>query len=598
FGGEALVIGLIGGILGTALGAAASEIITTAIANAVAVQVSVALDAGTLLGGIALGIVATLIFAVLPIARSASLRPLEILRHGGEARIAGRAPQTAALLGVVVILFAALASAVLGDWVLAAEFVIGAFIACAIMTGAFSLLVGWTGLLGRPPNAAFGLLILVLLLVGLTYSLRVQPAFSIILGLAALVWASTVLLPDARLLPLRIAARSLSRRRARTSVTLVAFLVGILCMTLTLTVALTLQSQISGALASANSVNMVAIGNAATANAMLHASSHLPGVRSRSAVTTLQARPTSVNGRALTSILGSAPSVSPDDAIRMLDGVTGWDLKHGHLPTSVYVTAGRDLSRRDAGTDNVLVNQELRFAPYRIAPGSTIILRDSTSGVSRQVTVVGLYSRAHGIRRRSIGSFFTQPVFGDRSLTNVLGPTDAQTIASFNVQSAQLTGDTARLQRLVPGALVINVNDLTAVVRSILNDLLNVLVVITGLAMGAGLAVVGTSVSLAMLERYREIALYKVIGFSPRSVLSFVLVENALAGTLAGGVSVGLVAAALAILSRTALQTTISFDPILAIYVVAGAMLLAIVTAYLLARGSVNVRPLDALRNE
>ncbi len=150
----------------------------------------------------------------------------------------------------------------------------------------------------------------------------------------------------------------------------------------------------------------------------------------------------------------------------------------------------------------------------------------------------------------------------------------------------------------MPGVLVIDVGDLAAVVETILSELLNVLDVITALVLGAGTAVVANGVALAMFERRREIALYKAVGFGPSSVLHFVLVENALIGTIAGAASVLAAAIALGLLSRLALQRAVGFDPVLAVYVLAAAVVLAVFTAYLAARAPIGVRPLEALRNE
>ena len=169
---------------------------------------------------------------------------------------------------------------------------------------------------------------------------------------------------------------------------------------------------------------------------------------------------------------------------------------------------------------------------------------------------------------------------------------------SFTISPDKLTQDAAKLQTGVPGILVLDIGDLTRVIDTILGELLNVLAVITALALGAGLAVVGNGVALAMLERRREIALFKAIGFAPNTVMQFVLVENALAGTLAGAVSVLAVVAALAVLSRVALDQVIGFDPKVASLILVIAALLAIATSYLAARTPINIRPIEALRND
>jgi putative ABC transport system permease protein len=242
------------------------------------------------------------------------------------------------------------------------------------------------------------------------------------------------------------------------------------------------------------------------------------------------------------------------------------------------------------------VRSDLENYPYNLQPGASITLKEPGTGVVKSVRVVGFYRRER--RVRTFGSFFTPPIYGDRSIALALGRDDAEATVSFNIDQSQLTYDAAQLQRAVPGALVVDIGDLTAAVETILNELLNVLAVITGLVLGAGVAVVANGVVLAMLERRREIALFKAVGFGGGSVLRFVLVENALIGTLAGAVSVLAAAISLRLLSHYALQQAVGFDPVLAVIVMAVAAALAVVTAYVVARKPLRVRPLEALRND
>jgi putative ABC transport system permease protein len=597
FGGEALLLGVAGGIAGTALGAVSSKLITDALARALAVQVTFQLDPGTLAGGVALGAGATLIFSVLPIARAAAFRPLEILRDGVAAVTPRGLPRTLALVALVVLLFAGLSAAIMGDPTLATEFVAGAFGAFLAITGLFALIVAWIGRLGPPRSrgiTALGVGGLALLTV---FAVIKLPSVAALLALATLIAAATML-PARRFLPLLIAVRTLSRRRGRTSVTLTAFLVGVLAMSVTLTVALSLRSQITDALASNGAANLVAVGNPSSEAAVNRAAQKLPGVKDRTTVVVVSTSPTAVNGRPVADVIGPSSGFGggdPGDRTFMLDGLTGLDLKHGAQPTQVTVTAGRPLGPSDAGTNDVLVRDQLQDFPWNLALGSTLTLRDTGSGNSRTMRVVGFY---HRMRRRGFGSFFTGPIYADRSLAVGLGGADAQSVISFSISPSNLTHDASTLQQNVPGILVLDVGDLTRVIDTVLGELLNLLAVITALALGAALAVVGNGVALSMLERRREIALFKAIGFSPNSVLQFVLVENALAGTLAGAVSVLGVVGALSILSRVALDQAIGFDPVVAALILVFAAVLAVATSYLAARAPINVRPIEVLRNE
>jgi predicted lysophospholipase L1 biosynthesis ABC-type transport system permease subunit len=598
FGGEALLIGLLGGVSGTILGAITSKLITDALAKALAIQVDFKLDPGTLLGGVALGVGATLVFSVLPIVRAAAFRPLELLREGQEVAARG-VPQTAGLLVLVLLLFAALAAAIMGNLMLAAEFVGAVFLAFGILTGAFSVLVGFMGRLGPPKSMPISVGILVLLLAASVLAIVRAPAVAALLVLASILWTATVVLPTAWLLPLLIAARSLSRRRTRTSITLVAFLVGVLAMSITLTVALGLRGQINTALASAGSTNLVALTGPADEPTVAATTRRLPGIQSSSVFTVIQTVPTAINGRSVASVLGPVPNGSAADDSRepfLLSGVNGIDLGSGQQPSGVDLVSGRMLGRQDAGTAHAMVRSALEDPPWNLRLGNHVTLSETGTSNRTTIQVIGFYRRPR--LRRGFGSFFTAPIFSDRPLTVALGGTDTQWVTNYTVTQSKLTSDATQLQAAVPGALVINIGDLTAVVDTILNELLNLLAVITALALGAGLAVVGNGVALSMLERRREIALFKAVGFSPRNVLQFVLVENALAGTLAGAVSVLMVVVTLGLISHFALTRAIGFDPVIAVLVLLGATVLAVTTAYLAARTAVRVRPLEALRNE
>lgn len=600
FGVEAVLLGVLGGVLGTGLGAIVSKSIADALARAMAIQVTYLLDVSTLLGGVGLGVGAALIFAVLPVIRAAEIRPLEILREGAGAPLAGWW-QTGALVLLLVVLFAAMASVTLGDTMLAVQFVLIALAVCAALTGLFSLVAAGIGRLGPAGSRGAALAVLMVLVIAVVYAVLRVPAMAAILIVVTALWAATAVLPARLLLPLTIGARSLGRRRTRTAVTLVAFLAGVLSMTLTLTVALSLQRQIGGALAAEGSTNLVVLSNPGGEGALQRAVKALPGVQSSVLTVEVQTETVAVDGRPLAAVIG--PSLPPnpnsdaqDDRARALSGLTGFDLG-GTVPLGgIRLVDGRWLRSADRGTNNVLVRSFLELPPYSLSPGDTLTLRESGTGREATVTVVGFYGRARGAR--GFGSFFTLPILGDRSLATRLGGADGQVVMSLSIAQNDLAADATRLQGAAPGSLVIDVGDLTAIVEKILNELLQLLAVITALVLGAGVAVVANGVGLAMLERRRELAIYKAIGFGPGEVLRFVLIENGLVGTVAGAAATLVGAISLGLLSRFALRQAIGFDPLVATLVLVIAVGLAVVTASVAARRPLRIRPIEALRNE
>jgi putative ABC transport system permease protein len=406
-----------------------------------------------------------------------------------------------------------------------------------------------------------------------------------------------LLLHGSRLLPLTVAIRSLQRRPVRTSVTLVAFFIGVLSMALAVTVARGLQGEISAALAR-NGTNLVLITDPSGSGGAARAVRSLAGVRTATTDVVVSTRPLAVNGTPIGSItrVHSDSSADPDRPGHQLGGITGLNLGRGQTVAGIRVVAGRPLGARDSGSNHVLLPNGLRGAPLHLKPGDSIRLEESGTGRRGDVRVVGFYSRP--FRRRGFSSFFLSPILGDRHLALRLGGPDAQVVMSLGINPDLLAQDATSLQNAVPGALVIDIGNLTAIIDRILGELLDVLAVITAIALGAGIAVVGNGVALAMLERRREIAVYKSIGFRPADVLRFVLVENALVGGLAGAFSILAAALGLDLLSHFALQTAVPFDPGVSVTVVLVAALLAVLTAFVAGRRPIGVRPLEALRND
>lgn len=596
FGGEALLIGLAGGAAGTGVGVLVSRSVTDILAQAMALQVPYVLDVGTVIEGMAVGVGSTLAFALLPIVRAAEFRPIEMLRYGEELPAGARLPQTLLVTATVMVLFVLLAAALLGDASLALKFVLGSAAALIALGLIFAGAVKILSLVRVPRSSPAGWVVAGLLL-GLTIlAARGQSPFLGVLLFADALWLALLCLHGSRSLPLTVAIRSLQRRPVRTSVTLVAFFIGVLSMALALTVARGLQSEISAALAR-NGTNLVLVTDPGGARGAARAVRSLAGVRTATTDVVVATRPTAINGVPLNvDPAQAAASADPDRLGRLLGGITGLNLRRGETVAGTKLVAGRGLGPQDAGTNHVLLNSALQRWPYYLRPEYSIRVKEAGTGRGGTLRVVGFYSRP--FRRRGFSSFFLSPILGDRSLALRLGGPDAQVVVSLGINPDLLARDATSLQNAVPGALVIDIGSLTAIIDRILGELLDVLAVITAIALGAGIAVVGNGVALAMLERRREIALYKSIGFRPADVLAFVLAENALVGGLAGALSILAAALALDLLSHFALQTAVPFDPTVSVVVVLASALLAVLTAYGAARRPIGVRPLETLRND
>jgi ABC-type lipoprotein release transport system permease subunit len=283
-----------------------------------------------------------------------------------------------------------------------------------------------------------------------------------------------------------------------------------------------------------------------------------------------------------------------------IGSLEGSDLARGQLPEVSPATdpsqagrrIGRQLTPADAGTTNVIGGDELLSAPWNLRPGDTLTLAEPRSHSVRTVTLVGFYSHT-GFFNFQFGA-----LKADSGLVAGWGGDEAAIVYSLKVDAAQKLHAIDRLGGQAPGALVVDITDLAAIVDRILRNLLVLLTALASLALLAGGIIIANAVALAMLERRREIGIMKALGFASRAVLAQVLFENAVLGALSGAAAVAVVSLATTLLGRFVFQTSLDVDLPLAIGIVAASALLAAGVAGVVAWAPVRVRPLEVLRFE
>jgi putative ABC transport system permease protein len=101
-----------------------------------------------------------------------------------------------------------------------------------------------------------------------------------------------------------------------------------------------------------------------------------------------------------------------------------------------------------------------------------------------------------------------------------------------------------------------------------------------------------------MLERRREIGILKAVGHSSRSVLSMVLIENAVVAAIGAVTGMVVVTIATALIGAGVLETDLTVGRGVAVSVVAGVVAVVVLVAGLVAWGPTRVRPLEVLRYE
>jgi len=604
FAVEAGMLGLAGGLLGTAIGVGLSDVVRILVQKLFNIPIGFSVDAGTLVTGVLVGLVTSLIFGLLPIVRAAAVRPVAVLRDIGEGVDAGSTAQTVGLYALLVALFTALSAGLLGSVGVAVASVLGALVVILILAGIFALVVTGIGRIPIPerPSTTQVVVAIVALALALLITVR-QRAVGTCLLIGAIAFAITVALPRNRRTAVKLALRSLARARGRTTATLVALFAGVFTIGLILVLGQNITSKIESGISKATTFNVFAIASARDAATATSATQNLQGVQDRRITQDISTDPVQINGEPLSQALPPLPpgnNGTPErNAFRLssLSGVEGYDLHSNQIPDTT-ASAGRVLDSGDAGTTNVMARNDLRTGDLHLQVGDTVTLQQSQTGRQVTATIVGFYTPVQRTSSGLVFRTFFRPLVADVSVVQQLGLDQASTVIGMKIDPEQSRVALTTLESALPDATIINLADFGAIVDEIVNNLVNLLVALASLALFAGIIIIANAVALAMLERRREIGILKSVGHTSTSVLGQVLVENGTIGALAGIAGMLLVTVATALLGAYVLDTDLSVGGPIVAAVAVGVTALTTVTAALVAWGPTRARPLDVLRYE
>jgi putative ABC transport system permease protein len=592
FGLEAGLLGLIGGVAGAAAAIGVSYVVRGLMQN-LGIAVPFLLNLWTVAGGVAIGLVTALIFGLMPIVQAANIRPLNVIRELSEGRGKSGLFLTAALLLILSVLFCGLAIVILNnDALLGVEAVYGTFAFLLLLSLFFGLIVFAISKLPVPEH--FNLKQLALIAAGLAASALlylVVPVFGVLLGVASLTGMVIVLLPRGWKVSTKMALRNIGRQRTRTMTTMLALFIGVFTVGLVLALGVGLQAQISDSFAQNLSYNVVVMTSGADTTTLQSQLGSIPGLSKTRTDTLTQITPVDINGQPLLQALPAGHS--RQEVLGFLNTMEGYDL--AQTSPSSTIVHGRNLNADDAGTGNVLISDLLASdGPFQmhLKPGDTITFASADGKTLKTVTIVGVYART--------ATDHAGGVLASAAMVQALSPTKAglTTVTYMKIDSAQVSKALNRIGTIVPNASVQNLSDIGAYIQQLLNNILDMLVAIASLSMIAAIIIVANAVALAMLERRRELGILKSVGYTSSSVMSEVMIENGIVGAVSAFMAMLLAAGVLTLLGSQFFNLTLHISPLIAVSLVGGSALLAMLTAVLVAWGSVRVRPLEVLRYE
>ncbi|MBE3564681.1 MAG: ABC transporter permease [Thermogemmatispora sp.] len=604
FGLEAGLLGLVGGVIGSAIGLGVSLLARDLIMQLFMLNLPVSFDPLILGGGVLIGLGTALIFGLMPIVQAVNIRPLSVIRDLPEGFRPGSYALTAGLLLLLSLLFCGMAIVVLNNNVgLGIGVVYGTFIFLGLLSLFFVLAVIVISLLPVPErlNVGFLALIVVALVIAGLITL-VLPVFGSLLLLAAVAGLVVVFLPATWKANIKMALRNIGRQRARTTTTMLALFVGIFTIGLILILGQDLRDAINSSLARIVSFNVIVTANDRQAQQLEAQWSSVPGIQNRQHLIVTSCLPLTIDGVPLQTLLrqNATASSNPNNfenqaALFYLGSLQGFDLAHGQVPSQdVTIVQGRNLSAADAGSDNVLLPQAaLQLAPLKnhLHLGSKITLISQDGKLLHTVTVVGIY--------RSQGITSSGAMLASLDLVHALSPGGQVTnIYYLKIDPAQLGKALDRMQAIAGAISVTNLANLGDYVNQFLSYIILTLSAIASLSLFAGIVIIANAVGLAMLERRRELGILKAVGYTSRSILGEVLLENGTVAGVGAFLAMLLVSLALSLLGHFVFNFNLGTSEIIVLALIVGAAVLSMAVAALVAWGAVRVRPLEVLRYE
>lgn len=602
FGLEAGVLGILGGALGAAIGVGVSFLVKGLVERAFFIDLPTSIDPFTVAAGVAIGFFTALIFGLMPIVQASEIRPLAVLRGMAEGSRVGSVLLTIGLSVLLVGMFFALSLVVLGD--------LGLTVLAVVITGAllvllslfFTLVVLVISKLPVPDGFPWWYVLIVLagLLVaaGITW---IAPGFGVLLLIIAAFGFVLVLLPRTWKSNVKMAIRNIGRQRARTVTTLIALFIGVFAIGIILVLGQNIKDQINQALLTNSRYNSFVLAGAANRAEVEQTLKGISGIQAQQENSIAQGLPISVNGVPMATVVKDAGRGGPDNigkqgAYAFLSSVQGFDLSQGALPQTTIVAGhldhgvkGRNLTPADAGTSNVIMPQSASLGPLNLKLNDTFAVADQQGKTTVTFTVVGFYSDTDA----SFGTIWT-----DSSQAFTLSGGKPLYLFQLKFDPTQADQKLHEIQKAVPDVQTFSFVELLLLINTLLNNLIIMLTAIASLAMIAGIIIIANAVALAMLERRRELGILKSVGFTSRSVLGEVLLENGIVGFTGALLAMLLVTLATTILSKAVFNSPFGVATPLVLGIVLATAAVCMAVAGFVAWGATRVRPLEVLRYE
>lgn len=557
---EAFLLGIIGSLVGCLLGLALSGIVNQYGEAFLQQRLVWRIYPEAVLYGFGLGITVTLVFGILPVLTANRVRPATILRPNETVIPAVGCLQSFVALLLIVLVIGGAAGSIVGNI--------------------------WAGFIGVAVT-----LVILGVLVGLLW---------------LLVWLVGKL-PSFGIVDLRLALRNMASRRVRTATTLLALSAGMFALSSISFVGAgtreLLQFQLTQNLGGNVLVlPLVSLVNQNVGQGLLNLQLNaIQGVEYTTTIGTVNGRVQRIDGQnvyiAIPEALGG-PALAGGAADNTFVQL---QIRETENPNSaLFIVRGRALTPEDRGRRVMVVTES--FAAQYVVGASVQATTPAVVDVGSEITILANGER---ITFSVVGVALSanSPLFGGGAAyipPDVDGAQSDFTLTVLQVADENLNNVLLALSAN-PLLFALDLQFIDGLLGRLINQFAALPTLVGLLSLLAAAVTMANTVSLATLERRRQIGILKAVGLKSNRVLGVMLLENTLIGLLGGVLGIGLSAIGSAITSSLGQGVTIPIPrdalPV-AIALIAASVVIAWVATFLSARPVTQERVTSVLRYE
>lgn len=238
-------------------------------------------------------------------------------------------------------------------------------------------------------------------------------------------------------------------------------------------------------------------------------------------------------------------------------------------------------------------NSPLLPAGHAIEVGQplTLVLAE---GQKRTLPVAGFFTPPAS---EQLPALFWPDIIADAHLVREWAADEGALVVVSPLPADRLAATQQRLDAVLPETFVYSSAQQSAALVRQIRGLLAFVVSVAALALLAGAVLIANAVSLALLERRREMGILKAVGFSHAHLLRLLLIENGLLGLIGGGAALATLRLAVGLINRADPLARLRVDPLAAVALWGLALLVALVSTVGVAWQPARLRPLVVLRD-